>query len=81
MGNVVADALHYMLEDLFWWSQQVLGAQGRASESSVKGSMVRGTVRGEKRVGKYCIPQALPTFLFILPWSSTFEIISVCLRP
>lgn len=43
--------------------------------------MVRGIVRWEQRAGKYCVPQALPTFLFILPRSSTFEIISVWLRP
>ena len=43
--------------------------------------MVREMVRQEQRKGKYCIPQSLPTFLFILPWSSTFEIISVWLTP
>lgn len=59
----------------------MLGAQGRALQSNVEGSMVRGTVRREQRAGKYCIPQALTTFLFILPWSSTFQIISVWLRP
>lgn len=32
-------------------------------------------------MGKYCVLQALPTFLFFLPWNSPFEIMSVWLRP
>lgn len=37
--------------------------------------------KGRREGREILLPQALPTFLFTLPWRSTFEIISVWLRP
>lgn len=47
----------------------------------VRGGMVSRAVRGEERGREILLPPALPTFLFTLPWRSTFEIISDWWRP